>query len=152
MSFPYPDTNRAELRKRLRIATCATILARSIPKEILQFLEGLDPGSVYYIMTNNISKLLSGSILLLVLAGSATVRADEMTWTLRNKSGMKCELVGGMTLKRGVDFVETKHLVCKRGMATVVTATASCGPEGSITRFDGHKIKVTCEMSTYASK
>ncbi len=87
-----------------------------------------------------------------VLFFSVLANADEMTWTLKNKSGMHCELVGGMTLKTGHDFVETKHLVCKRGMATVVTATASCGPEGSVTRFDGHRIKVTCEMSTYASK
>lgn len=89
-----------------------------------------------------------------VLSFSFSARADEMSWEIKNRAkGMECKLVGGMTLKRGLDFVETKHVVCKGPNGEQITlGTAACGPEGSVTRFNGRKVKVTCEMATYASK
>lgn len=105
-------------------------------------------------MTNRISlskKLVAASLLLLGFAASA--QADEMQWDLKNKSGMHCELRDGMTLKRGLDFVETKKLVCyQRGsVLPEVTSMVSCGPEGSVTRF-GRKVSVTCHTQWVARK
>lgn len=88
-----------------------------------------------------------------VVADAFADEGDQMSWDLKNRSKMSCKLVGGMTLKRGLDFVETKKLVCyeKGGLLPVVTQTVSCGPEGSVTRF-GKKVKVTCHTTWYAAK
>lgn len=106
-------------------------------------------------MTNN-SKFLIAAVVLFSSVVANLAHADEtdgkMDWTLKNRSKMTCKLVGGMTLNAKGDFVETKHLVCKRGLVETITATVACGPEGSVTRFDGRKIKVTCEARSYASK
>jgi hypothetical protein len=138
--FPIPELTQA--------------LARSIPKRIWEFGEGIRSTVVLPNMKTTM-KLLAASVVLFCSVVANVAHADEtdgkMNWTLKNRSKMDCKLVGGMTLNAHGDFVETKHLVCKRGMAQVITATVACGPEGSVTRFDGHKIKVTCAARTYAS-
>ena len=96
-------------------------------------------------------KLVAAALLLFSTASWAS--ADEMQWDLKNKSAMHCKLVDGMTLKRGLDFVETKKLVCYRKgeMVPSVTSMVSCGPEGSVTRF-GKRVKVTCHTQWLATK
>jgi hypothetical protein len=95
--------------------------------------------------------LVSATLILSFLAADAM--ADEMSWELKNKSKKVCKLENGMTLKRGLDFVETKRLMCKEEgeVSYRFVSTVSCGPEGSVTRF-GKKVKVTCHTTWYAAK
>lgn len=117
-----------------------------------EFLEDIQIPSVIPFMNKLIATVVAAVVLSFSLVASADETNSKMDWNLKNRSKMDCKLVGGMTLTLKGDFVETKHLVCKSHGNEVITATVACGPEGSVTRFDGHKIKVTCAAHTYAQK
>lgn len=97
-------------------------------------------------------KMFVSALVGLVLSFTAALaQADEMDWSLKNRTKMECHLSDGMTLKHGNDFVETKKLVCWSGTELKVAASVSCGPEGSKTKF-GKKLSVKCEQKRYARK
>ena len=102
--------------------------------------------------------LVSAFVGLVLSALAAAASADEMSWEMKQNSASKkhmtCKLADGMTLKRGLDFVETKRLVCWEGTDLAVSQTVSCGPEGSqaLYRRGKERIVVTCQTSWYAAK
>lgn len=95
---------------------------------------------------------------LLLSAAVADAFGDEMSWEVKQNSASKkhmtCKLSGGSTLKRGLDFVETKKLVCWEGTDLAVAQTVSCGPEGSqaLYRRGKERVLVTCKTEWYAKK
>lgn len=101
-------------------------------------------------------KLLMSAILLLSSATASVLHAEEpesqMEWRITNHSkDLDCHLSAPVLMRHGVDFVESRKLVCWHRMDLVVAQSVSCGPEGSMTRF-GKRLKVTCSTKWYAQK
>lgn len=97
-------------------------------------------------------KILFASAVLFALAAEANATETtvyevptQMTWTLKNNSKLSCRLSAGATLRTKGDLVEMKKLVCTKSGDFVLVASVSCGPEGSVTRFDNKKITVICK-------